>query len=305
MSIQKNHILALIILLVFCNVKAQDSLQTVTAKNGDGIFSVLRDQGMDVVKYYSDFVNLNESKIKDGSYLIIGEDYLVPHAPDSFKNMGIKIQLPNKKERPIFEGELGSLIRIDSSLQHTVYYLITDNGVNGLSKKPQDEIAMRMARKLIQRCARVYMLNNPTNDSLDLIDFTSEVNKRYLKHTGDYQRLLVIKTDNILANKKTNVSVYHYAESKEGKKMADNILKIIDKSSIKHMSVEDYSKVFTDFKDVSFAKNILPAITFIEMGTEISQNEKSFQISSNKKRIADLITNGLLSDYSKLDFEDN
>ena len=148
-------------------------------------------------------------------------------------------------------------------------------------------------------------MNKPLSDSLDLIELTSVINKRFLKHNGDYQRLLVLKTNNIKASSNTEITAYHYADSEEGKKMANNILKMFDNNSIKHKSIDEYSRIFTDFEDISFAKNILPAITFIEMGTHISTDKKTLKVSSNKKNIADLITNGLLLDYSKLDFEDN
>ena len=81
-----------------------------------------------------------------------------------------------------------------------------------------------MARKLLQSSARVYLLNSSSSDSLDLIDFVSVVNRKYLKHNGDYQRLLVINTDNISPKLKTDVTVYHYAESEDSRQFAHSIL---------------------------------------------------------------------------------
>jgi N-acetylmuramoyl-L-alanine amidase len=306
-NFQREHLLFIFTLLIFCNMFAQDSLLTVTAKNGDGIFSVLRNQGIDIVKYYAKFIELNEEKIKNGSHLIIGEEYLIPNAPDSFRNMGLSIQLPSGKETPIFKNNLASLERKDSTLQNAVYYLITDksNGSQVNLTKLNDEIVQRMARKLLEHGARVYVLDNSLNDSLNLMDFASLVNKRYLRHNGAYQRLLVIKADDDLTKSKTEVTVYHYAESREGKKMANNILKVLGGNTVKHKSIGEYSQIFTDFKDVSFAKNILPTITFIEMGRKSDKTVKTLRVSSNKRNIVDLITSGILSDYSTLQFDDN
>ncbi len=293
---------------LFCaaGIQAQEVLQTVTAQDGDGIFSMLRNEGIEIRKYYAQFLELNTEKIKNGSQLIVGEQYLIPNAPDSFKNMGTSIKLPSGKETPIFEGQFASLKRKDSSLQNTVYYLVTNNnGRKGRSKEAYNEIAERMARKLIQRKARVYLLNNYQNDSLNLIDLVSLVNKRYLRHNGDYQRLLVLKTNELSAKSKTDVTVYHYAESKEGKKMAGNILHMLGRNTIKHKDIEKYSETFTKFADVSFAKNLLPTVTFIEMGPKPLDSKKSLKVSSDRKNIADLLTNGILSDYSKLEFQDN
>ena len=305
--LRKVGMYSLLFLLISFNGFSQDSLQTVVAKNGDGIFSMLRNEGIDIVKYYSQFLELNQDKIKNGSHLIVGEEYIIPDAPDSFKRRGTKIVMPDAKETPIFEGELASLRIKDSTLKHAVFYVLTNKG-KGLeegAKKSKDGITVRMARKLLQSSASVYLLYSSPNDSLDLIDFVSVINKKYLKHNGDYQRLLVINTDDMSTKTKTDVTVYHYEESKEGKEFADNILKVFDKNSIKYKSLNEYSEVFIDAKNIAFAKNILPTITFIDMGSKGANNKKNLKVTANKKNIADLITSGILSDYSNTVFEDN
>ena len=117
--------MGLLILLFGVKGWTQDSLQTVVAKNGDGIFSMLRNEGIDIVKYYAKFVELNAAKIENGSHLAIGVEYQIPNAPDSFKNMGRNVQWPDGVETAIFEGKLASLKKRDSSLKNTVYYLVS------------------------------------------------------------------------------------------------------------------------------------------------------------------------------------
>ena len=281
---------------------AQDSLQTVIAKEGDGIFSMLRDQGIEISKYYGAFLELNGDKVKNGSELILGAKYKIPHAPDSFKNMGRKIQFPDEKENAIFNAELATLKRIDSTLKHTVYYLITD--YKG-SKEVQDEIAKRMARKLLQRNAKVYLLDNVKNDSLNLMDLTSIINKKYLMHSGDYQRLLLISSNELSTRTKANVTVYHNGESEESKRMANNILMMFGKNAVKQKKLDAYAEEFTDFGIITFAKNMLPTVTLIEIGKKNDEKKKTLKVASNKNYIADLIANGILSDYSSLEFEDD
>ena len=307
MILSKNYLLIVFTFLSLNNVLAQDSLQTVVAKNGDGIFSMLRNEGIDIVKYYAEFIELNKYKIENGSRLIIGEEYIIPDAPDSFKRRGTKIVMPYAGETPIFEGELASLKIKDSTLKHAVFYVLTNKGkgIEESFNKSKDGIAVRMARKLLQSSARVYLLYGSPNDSLDLIDFVSIINKKYLKHNGDYQRLLVINTDDMRPKSKTDVTVYHYAESKEGKDFADNILKVFGKNTIKYTALNEYSEVFIDAKNIAFAKNILPTITFIDIGAKGANSIKTLKVTTNKKNIADLITSGILSDYSNTEFEDN
>ncbi|MGB5499244.1 MAG: hypothetical protein WBM77_09980 [Maribacter sp.] len=305
--LRKIGICSLLFLFISINGFSQDPLQTVVAKNGDGIFSMLRNEGINIVKYYAEFLELNQDKIQNGSHLIVGEEYVIPDAPDSFKRRGTKIVMPEAKEAPIFEGELASLRIKDSTLEHAVFYVLTNRGkaVEEGAKKSKDGIAVRMARKLLESSAKVYLLNSSPIDSLDLIDFVSVINKKYLKHNGDYQRLLVINTDDMSTKSKTDVAVYHYAESKEGKEFADNILKVFGKNTIKYKSLNEYSEVFIDTDRIAFAKNILPTITFIDMGAKSTNNEKTLKVTTNKKYITDLITSGILSDYSNTVFEDN
>ena len=58
----------------------------VVAQDGDGIFSMLRKQGLDPVKYYEEFVELNQDNLKNGSELHLGREYIIPYAADSYKN---------------------------------------------------------------------------------------------------------------------------------------------------------------------------------------------------------------------------
>jgi len=301
----KSFLLTLFAIFTWSSALPQDSLQTVVAKNGDGIFSILRNEGIDIVKYYADFLDLNESKIIKGSQLIVGESYLIPDAPDSFKRRGTKIKMPDAREVPIFNKELASLKIKDSTLNNAVFYILTHTGSGGenVNAETNDGIAVRMARKLLQSSARVYLLNSSTNDSLGLIDFVSVVNKKFLKHKGNYQRLLVIDLNEVALKSETGVVVSHYENSEEGKKFADNILDVFGKNILKYKSPAKYSEVFIDPKNIAFAKNVLPTITFIEMGAQT--NKKTIKVTTNKKNIADLITRGILSDYSNTEFEED
>ncbi|MBD1260503.1 N-acetylmuramoyl-L-alanine amidase [Maribacter polysiphoniae] len=306
MTFIKNLAVSLLVLTSIESVFSQKNLETVVAKNGDGILSILRNEGIDIAKYYEQFLELNEAKLSNGSRLAIGETYVIPHAPDSFKNRGVLVQIGNGGERPIFDEELATLRRKDSSLINTVYYLIEHDGVGTrVQSAPKDGIAVNMARRLLQSGARVYLLTSEAKDSLGLIDYVGEINKKYLKHNGDYQRLVVMNVDEVNPKTKTDVMVYHYAESEESKRFAANILKVFGGNVVKQGSLEDYSKVFTDFKSIAFAKNILPPITFINMGSEPADDQKTMKVTANRENIANLITNGILSDYSNTEFEEN
>ncbi|MDE3742903.1 hypothetical protein [Maribacter polysaccharolyticus] len=299
MSITKYFIATVFSLLFFTTLFSQPTYETVVAEYGDGILSILRKEGMDISKYYEPFLELNGDKLKNGSRLVVGETYLLPDAPDSLKKMGVSISIGDGAERPIFKGELASLKRKDSTLKNTVYYLIEHN------KAQKEGVAMGMARNLLQSGSRVYLLERKAKDSLGLLDFASIVNRKYLKHHGHYQRLMIIDNGNVKAGTQAEVTVYHYRESVEGERFAHNILIGLGKNVVNHEPLDDYSEVFTDFENITFAKNILPPITYIDMDSKSDGAHKTLKVDTSNKDMTNLITNGILSDYTNTEFIDN
>ena len=77
------------------------------------------------------------------------------------------------------------------------------------------------------------------------------------------------------------------------------------KNTIKYKSLNEYAEVFIDADNIAFAKNSLPVVTFIDFDSTGSSGKKTLKVTTNKKSIADLITSGILSDYSNTEFEDN
>ncbi|MBT8321444.1 MAG: N-acetylmuramoyl-L-alanine amidase, partial [Eudoraea sp.] len=76
------------LLLLFMTVTltasyGQDSLAIVVAEKGDGIFSLLRKQGIDPSQHYQDFLALNKENIREGKHLYEGMEYYLPVPTDS------------------------------------------------------------------------------------------------------------------------------------------------------------------------------------------------------------------------------
>lgn len=64
--------------LSFGKLYSQDSLRTVIAKQGDGIYSLLRNNGLDPGKNYHKFIKINQKKLQGGTNLLKGKSYLIP-----------------------------------------------------------------------------------------------------------------------------------------------------------------------------------------------------------------------------------
>ncbi|WP_205783290.1 LysM peptidoglycan-binding domain-containing protein [Flagellimonas allohymeniacidonis] len=293
----------------------QQNSYTVIAESGDGIYSILRKQGVDPVKYYQAFIELNEENIKDGSFLYVGREYQIPFAPDSFKNKAIRVTLPEEVEEPIFESGLNALNRKSNRLGNAVYYLITETS-DSSGDRFTKQIGVNLARELMVHGATVFILEDkrekhPKENEEVLADqngmgvFVDAVNKRFLKHSGKYQRLLVIRSNGTIQNGKINVAVYHHEKSKEGQRLAANIEEIFKQHGANNKRFKDVQTVLEDKNSLYLAKNVLPAISLLDItGSSQSSNPKEIQVSSNRNAFARWLTNGIMKDYADLDFED-
>lgn len=310
-------------------ILGQDNYLTVVAQQGDGIFSILRKEGLNPAKYYEAFVTLNEENLRNGSELHLGRTYRIPPAEDSFKKTGINIALESKQEGAIFEEELAQLNHKSEKLKDAVIYLIS--GSDLLDETPTnnsvtEEINKRLAKELIVHGAKVYMIssekeripvksgnleNGATEGAMagleQMQDYLETINKKFLQHSGKYQRLLITRVKGEITNSYCDVSIYHHVASKDGKRIANNIQNLFQEQSIARKTVDQYKEIFTDKHNLYLAKNALPAITLIELETSSEKslaNKNTMIVRSNKALFTDLIANGVLNDYAELNLQD-
>ncbi|MDF0707316.1 hypothetical protein [Flagellimonas okinawensis] len=283
----------------------------VTAEQGDGIFSLLRKQGLDPAKHYGEFLELNSDKIKEGTALKLGENYKIPYADDSFKKTGVFVEAIKDAEEPIFDKELGQMSLKSDTLKDAVYYLITENGTGG-SKKFVEDIAQRLAAELIVNGAKVYVMreevmeamatdstvaDNPTGDYIKVI------NKRYLQNTGKYQRVLVIRSEDISEKDNMDVAVYHYNKSSQGQRFAENIQNVFEQNNVSNKAFDNASLIFEDQNSLFLARNVLPAVSLLTIENTTNTSESKISLKPNKKEFANLISNGIINDYVEVEFD--
>lgn len=297
-------------------VLAQNNPNIVVAKQGDGIFSLLRKQGLDPVKHYEEFLLLNEGKIKNGSFLQVGVEYQIPEATDSFKKTGVHILAQNGIEEPIFDKELGSMSLKSEKLKDAVYYLVVDSEI----QQDNDflpEITQNLAAELMVHGAKVYILDNKNpefstaNDDSVLTqtkkmgNYVEAINKRYIQNSGKYQRVLVIRANELTGKGNMNVAVYHYNKSEEGQRLAANIQNVFKKNSVSNHSYQDINMIFEDKASLYLARNVLPAISLLTMenASPKSVGDK-IAVRPDKKLLANMLTNGIMNDFADLDIEE-
>lgn len=180
---------------------SQGALKTITAEKGDGIYSLLRRQGLDPAKYYQAFLELNTDKLRNGSELLEGRAYQLPVATTSGQanardeksavtkvandpgitattGQGTTLELGSGNQYPIFGAGNEVVKPVSTRLQGTVYYLISGHGgpdpgaveQHGGKMIAEDEYAydvtLRLAKQLLAEGAMVYVIVRDSNDGI-------------------------------------------------------------------------------------------------------------------------------------------
>ena len=332
----KNIYLGLLCLLCSMVLSAQDTLKTVKAESGDGIYSLLRKQGIDPIKYYEDFINLNQSNLKDGSQLYIGRTYTLPNAPDTLDKIGEEIRLPEAMEYSIFGKELATVTPVSTKLEGTVYYLVSGHGgpdpgavehYNGTLLAEDEyayDVTLRLARELLSHGAMVYVIVRDENDGIrnermlkadiDEVVYPNKpiplgqlerleqrvevVNELYLKNTGKYQRLLVTHVDSRSKGQNIDVFFYHHEKSKNGEKLAESIHKVFKRKYKQYQPNRIYEGTFSDRSSLYLVKNTLPAMAYIEIGNiRNKKDQRRILVPENRQALAKWISEGVIEDW--------
>ena len=325
-------LLLLIPLIAF----TQSPLKTITAEKGDGIYSLLRKQGLDPVKYYGSFLELNSERLQNGSELFEGREYQIPYAPDAIPEMGTTLELGSGTKYPIFGPGHEMVVPVSKRLEGTVYYLISGHGgpdpgaIENHNGKiiAEDEYAydvtLRLAKLLLSHGAMVYIIIRDSNDGIrdertlemddDEVTYPNEpiplgqlerleqrvdaVNKLYLKHRGAYQRLIVTHVDSRNEGKNIDVFFYHHEKSKNGKHLAESIHKTFEEKYRLYQPNRQYSGTFSDRSNLYMVKNTLPAMAYIEIGNlRNKKDQRRILDPENRQALAKWISEGVLLDY--------
>jgi N-acetylmuramoyl-L-alanine amidase len=169
------------VLFAAFELSAQEKI-SIKAKSGDGIYSVLKQNGYSPAEYLDQFIELNKAKLGKNNTLIAGREYILPPKPDSVKEPEATVQniesTPTQIINEIFGPKYREITQKSKELSGAVYYLMSGHGgpdpgaigtLNG-HKLCEDEYAydvtLRLARNLIECGATVYMIIRDPNDGI-------------------------------------------------------------------------------------------------------------------------------------------
>ena len=278
----------------------------------------------EVVTEVPEKVKVSEKKKKKEKYEEISEDVL----KKLNRNSGVR-------KFPIFGAKYAYVPLQDNSLRGKVYYLVGGHGgpdpgavgKAGKDKLCEDEYAydvtLRLARKLIERGALVYMITRDQNDGLRddrilpcdtdeycygnykiprnqkkrLYQRSDAVNKLYERHKKQgikEQYCVAIHIDSRNRSANTDVFFYYFPGSDAGKKTALNMHKTFRRKYKIHRKKGNYTGTVTA-RDLHMLREPKPTSVFIELGNiQNKYDQKRFLQASNREALAKWLYEGLI-----------
>ena len=186
-----SHLILLFsLLLAPSHFSAQESHKEVRAEQGDGIYSILRKQGLNPSAFINEFIELNEGRLQNGNQLIVGRKYKIPGTVTKSTSTESSSEVVEVKKTDddseddeenkysIF-GETEAYVTPKSEvLENTVYYLISGHGgpdpgametYRGKTIAEDEyayDVTLRLAKELLSHGAKVYMVVRDENDGI-------------------------------------------------------------------------------------------------------------------------------------------
>ena len=328
-------VLPLLLLFITFQAFAQSTLLRVQAKQGDGIYTLLRRHGLSTSQL-KEFLDLNKDNLGENNSLFAGRTYILP-AKGSKTETGAAEPAPSKVMTvPLFGKKYERLELIDQKLKGAVYYLVSGHGgpdpgavgKYGPYKLAEDEYAydvtIRLARRLMEHGATVYMIIQDEKDGIRdenilkmdqdeknyngspvsrsqvqrLRQRVNAINSLYAKHKGAYQRMVTLHIDSRSERKNIDVFFYHHENSSDGKKLAESIHATFDRKYNRHQPSRDYSGTVSHRSSLYVVKYSHPPTVFIELGNIRNDlDQRRLVIANNRQALANWICDGIIADY--------
>lgn len=297
----------------------------VEAGPGDGIYTLLKENGVDPVEYFDEFIELNQDNLRNKNELYQGRSYVLPEK---------KVEEPGAF--PIFGSEYSDVPSKSTVLDGAVYYLVSGHGgpdpgaterYNGTLIAEDEyayDVTLRLGRELISHGATVYIIVRDPDDGIrdervlpvdhDEVIYPDEqiplsqikrlkqradaVNSLFHKHTDSYQRLIVTHVDSRSRGQNIDVFFYHHEKSSNGKKLAEHIHETFRKNYQRFQPNRKYTGSFSDRSGLYLVRNTLPAMAYIEIGNlKNKRDQRRILEPVNRQALAKWIAEGIISDY--------
>lgn len=333
-------ILTLFLAILFVPFVLTAQNKEVIAEKGDGIYRLLIRNGLPVSTYMDSFIELNKSNLGKDNTLIAGKKYILPNP---FSESGNSTGSPsvttstnaNTVKYDIFGKDYANVEIKSNELSGAIYYLLSghggpDPGAIGYYENHsicEDEYAydvtLRMARNLIEKGAKVYMITTDKNDGIRdeqylksdkdevcypnlkiplnqtkrLRQRTDAINKLYKENRNSFQRMIAVHVDSRSVGENIDVFFYHDERSETGAKAAKTLQNTFKQKYNEHQPGRGYNGTVSTRK-LYVIKNTFPPTVYIELGNVNHQRDiKRLIIADNRQAVANWLTEGLVTDF--------
>lgn len=250
-------------------------------------------------------------------------------------SIGVSAQIGQVREYDIFGSKYKEVTIQSETLKGAAFYLVAGHGgpdpgaigTYGGSKVSEDEYAydvtLRLARKLIEKGALVYIITRDPNDGIRdaailkldkderchpnkaiplnqtarLSQRCKAVNNLYKKNRGKYQRVVFIHIDSRSRGENIDVFFYHHPKSKSGKRMAVRMKNKFKEKYAEFQPNRKYTGTVSG-RNLYVLRNTIPTALFIELGNiRNTKDQRRFILKDNRDALAKWIGEGLEEEF--------
>ena len=308
----------------------------VVAKSGEGIYTLLKRNGLNPTLYTSAFIELNKNSLGKDNTLYRGVKYKLPNITEGTTAAVSTAKLSAQSKKMDIFGAKYANVEIESDeLKGAIYYLVAghggpDPGAVGKYNNHQlceDEYAydvtLRMARKLIEKGATVYMITTDKNDGIRDDSFlkcdkdevcypnrtiplnqmkrlrqrVDATNQLYKKNRNAFQRVIIMHVDSRSKGENIDIFFYHDSRSNTGKEAAQILQRTFHNKYNEHQPGRGYQGTVSS-RNLYVLKNTYPVGVYIELANiNHARDIKRLIIADNRQAVANWLTLGLVTDF--------
>ena len=330
--------------LFLTSFQASAQEEKAVPKAGEGISAFLQRNKRPGKAYYLEFLELNKKQLHGKNELRLGVKYLLPPLKSTTEKTSGNSSSPSATavgqtiREPLFGKGLEQVRVSGNRLKGACFYVVSGHGgpdpgaigkVGGVELHEDEyayDVALRLARNLMEEGAKVYViirdakdgirdaryLNNskretcmgdeiPLNQVERLRQRCIKINELYRKDRKNYTycRAIFLHVDSRSKRQQTDVFFYHAPSSANGKRLATTMKNTFETKYDIHQPNRGFSGTVSP-RNLYVLVNSVPPGVFVELGNiQNTFDQRRFVISSNRQALAKWMMEGFIADYKK------
>lgn len=306
-------------------------IKEVEAQRGEGIYRLLTRHGLSAAKHMDAFIEMNKENLGTDNTLFAGIKYKLPD-PEAPIPRAANARVARYE---IFGNDYAEVEIKNDKLDGAIYYLMAGHGgpdpgaigtYNNRSLCEDEyayDVTLRLARKLIENGAMVYLITRDNDDGIRdesylkpdkdercypnskipinqlrrLKQRTDAVNELYRKNRGAFQRMIAIHVDARSRGENIDVFFYHDKRSNNGVKACQILQNKFQEKYDMHQPGRGYHGTVSS-RGLYVVRNTYPVAVYIELGNiNHRRDQQRFILANNRQALANWLTEGLITDF--------